>query len=140
MDERKHDDRRANGKVKEVVRGVGKCIFSCTQQVQQRYPEYQHQDTHQHADQKGGVKAEGAHPLNAFAIPLSKQPGNQRAAALREDIPHSHHRCEQRHAQGYPSHNVRIVGLRHKEGICQIVYQRYRHAKHYGKSQADIRL
>ena len=86
MDERKHDDRRANGKVKEVVRGVGKCIFICTQQVQQRYPEYQHQDTHQHADQKGGVKAEGAHPLNAFAIPLSKQPGNQRAAALREDI------------------------------------------------------
>ena len=130
MDEREHQCRCADCEPRIVIAREVKRFFICADDVEQRRAEKKHDKAHQNASQNRAPKAERAYAPRGSCIVFAEQTRNERAAALPENVAECHQRCEKRRAQRNARNNVRVLRLRHKEGIRKIVDQRDGHAEH----------
>ena len=138
VDKAQHHNGRADHQYEIILTGMGKRVGIRAQQSQNWAVECRHNHSKHNARSQGDVKAEGADALRALPVPLAKQPGNQRAAALTVDVAKGHQRGEHRSAQGDSGNQIRIIGLGNEERVRQIVNQCDDHSQHYGKRHPEI--
>ena len=136
MDIRKTIEEKCN----IVIESMGEGIVVCAQQFQHCPRENKHQSPNQHPAEDCTVKAEGTDMPHTPKVFLSEQTGDQRGAALTEDIAECHQQCEDGCTERNTCHQVGIAGCGDKISICQIVDHRDDHAEDQRQGQLEKRL
>ena len=99
MDEGEHQEWRSYGKRDEVIRGIAEGLLACSEEIEKRNAEKQHQHRYNKAYDERGIEAEGAYAPYALPVILSKQPRYKHAAALPQNVADCHQEREERRSQ-----------------------------------------
>ena len=88
----------------------------------------EHQDPQRRPDQQRPVETEGAGPPSPFRVLRPQLAGDQRRAALAEDVAEGHQHREDWPAEGDRRDDVGVARLGDEEGVGEVVDHRHDHA------------